>query len=163
MTTSFNRIDLSTGEKVYLLVKYKNEDSDEFHLSVSDGSKVWNGKCEFVTWNDIIHDVKKDGDWIKNDKLPIPFYKLITSFHGYCMWFGYSVQWLSNLLFLVDEDDIDNMRKTLKMDYESLLTKTKDALTCERSSGWSFEYKLNSQKTEFQWNYAPDEELTVSF
>lgn len=67
------------------------------------------------------------------------------------------------MLFLVDEDDIDNMRKTLKMDYESLLTKTKDALTCERSSGWSFEYKLNSQKNEFQWNYAPDEELTVSF
>nr|XP_022335751.1 DNA repair protein XRCC4-like isoform X2 [Crassostrea virginica] len=106
MTTSFNRIDLSTGEKVYLLVKYKNEDSDEFHLSVSDGTKVWNGKF--------------------------------------------------------DEDDIDNMRKTLKMDYESLLTKTKDALTCERSSGWSFEYKLNSQKTEFQWNYAPDEELTYT-
>ena len=54
MTTSFNRIDLSTGEKVYLLVKYKNEDSDEFHLSVSDGSKVWNGKCEFVTFFDLI-------------------------------------------------------------------------------------------------------------
>ena len=173
MTTSFNKIDLSTGEKVYLLVKYKNEDSDEFHLSVSDGSKVWNGKCEF--WPFLIWKIKCKGsyialmkyifhkvDWIKNDKLPKPLYKLILSFHGYCMWFGYSVQWLANFLFLVDEDDIDNMRKTLKMDYESLLTKTKDALTCERSSGWSFEYKLNSQKTEFQWNYAPDEELTVS-
>lgn len=61
----------------------------------------------------------------------------------------------------VDEDDIENMRKTLKLDYESLLKKTKDALTCEYSSGLSYEYKLNSQRTEFQWHYAPDEDITV--
>lgn len=61
----------------------------------------------------------------------------------------------------VDEDDIENMRKTLKLDYKSLLKKTKDALTCEYSSGLSYEYKLNSQRTEFQWHYAPDEDITV--
>lgn len=61
----------------------------------------------------------------------------------------------------VDEDDIENMRKTLKLDYESLLKKTKDALSCEYSSGLSYEYKLNSQRTEFQWHYAPDEDITV--
>lgn len=61
----------------------------------------------------------------------------------------------------VDEDDIENMRKTLKLDYESLLKKTKDALTCEYSPDLSYEYKLNSQRTEFQWHYAPDEDITV--
>ncbi|XP_065941602.1 uncharacterized protein [Magallana gigas] len=104
MTTWFNRIQLSTGGTAYLLVNYKNEDTDEFLLSISDGSKVWKGKF--------------------------------------------------------DEDDIENMRKTLKLDYESLLKKTKDALTCEYSSGLSYEYKLNSQRTEFQWRYAPDEDIT---
>lgn len=104
MTTWFNRIQLSTGGTAYLLVNYKNEDTDEFLLSISDGSKVWKGKF--------------------------------------------------------DEDDIENMRKTLKLDYESLLKKTKDALTCEYSSGLSYEYKLNSQRTEFQWHYAPDEDIT---
>ncbi|XP_048731178.2 DNA repair protein XRCC4-like [Ostrea edulis] len=104
MTTSFNRIDLHTGDCVYLLVHYKNVDADEFLLSVSDGKKVWKGKF--------------------------------------------------------DEDDIEDMRKTLKMDYDSLLKKTKDALTCEHSSEWSFEYKLNSQRSEFQWYYAPDKDLT---
>lgn len=104
MTTWFNRIQLSTGDTAYLLVKYKSEDSDEFLLSVSDGSKVWKGKF--------------------------------------------------------DEDDIENMRKTLKLDYESLLKKTKDALTCEYSSGLSYEYKFNSPRTEFQWHYAPDEDIT---
>lgn len=63
----------------------------------------------------------------------------------------------------VDEDDIENMRKTLKLDYESLLKKTKDALTCEYSSGLSYEYKLNSQRTEFQWHYAPDEDISVIY
>ncbi|XP_062592129.1 DNA repair protein XRCC4-like [Saccostrea cucullata] len=104
MATFFNRIELSTGDTVYLLVNYKNEDADEFLLSISDGSQVSKGKF--------------------------------------------------------DEDDIEEMRKTLKMDYESLLKKTKDALSCETSSGWSFEYKLNPKRTEFQWYYAPDEDLT---
>lgn len=46
MSTWFNRIQLSTGGIAYLLVNYKNEDTDEFLLSISDGSKVWKGKCK---------------------------------------------------------------------------------------------------------------------
>lgn len=82
------------------------------------------------------------------------FYRLqVKDIKLYCMSFVWTIS--------VDEDDIENMRKTLKLDYESLLKKTKDALTCEYSSGLSYEYKLNSQRTEFQWHYAPDEDITV--
>lgn len=55
----------------------------------------------------------------------------------------------SFLTISVDEDDIEDIKKT------------KDALTCEYSSDMSYEYKLNSQRTEFQWHYAPDEDISV--
>lgn len=70
------------------------------------------------------------------------FYRLqVKDIKLYCMSFVWTIS--------VDEDDIENIKKT------------KDALTCEYSPDLSYEYKLNSQRTEFQWHYAPDEDITV--
>lgn len=46
-------------------------------------------------------------------------------------------------IILVDEDDIENMRKILKLDYEFLLKKIKDVLICEYFFGLLYEYKFN--------------------